>query len=83
MPDNGQVKRMNRTIKEATVKRHSCQTHEDLCTHLSDFVSAYDFARRQKTLESLSPCKFIREVWTKEPSQFILNPPQKMPGLTI
>jgi hypothetical protein len=30
MPDNGQVERMNRTIKEATVKRFHYETHEQL-----------------------------------------------------
>jgi transposase InsO family protein len=50
MPDNGQVERMNRTIKEATVKRFHYETHEQLRTHLTDFVTAYNFARRLKTL---------------------------------
>src|SRR3546814_12003387 len=34
MPDNGQVERMNRTIKEATVKRFHYESHEQLRTHL-------------------------------------------------
>ena len=49
MPDNGQVERMNRTIKEATVKRFHYETHEQLRTHLTDFATAYNFARRLKT----------------------------------
>jgi Integrase core domain len=43
---NGQVERMNRTIKEATVKRFHCETHDQLRTHLGDFLVAYNFARR-------------------------------------
>jgi transposase InsO family protein len=31
---NGQVERMNRTIKEATVKRYFYETHDQLRTHL-------------------------------------------------
>ncbi|SJM34859.1 hypothetical protein BQ8482_530029 [Mesorhizobium delmotii] len=45
-PD-GQVERMNRTIKEATVKRYHYETHDN------DFVAAYNFGRRLKTLKGL------------------------------
>ncbi len=40
------VERMNRTIKEATVKRHHCDTHRQLETHLTDLIAAYNYARR-------------------------------------
>jgi len=50
MPDNGQVERMNRTIKEATVQGFYYATHDQLRTHLADFVAAYNFGRRLKTL---------------------------------
>ena len=43
---NGQVERMNRTIKDATVKRYFYETHDQLCIHLRDFVDAYNFAKR-------------------------------------
>jgi hypothetical protein len=39
---NGQVERMNRTLKEATVKRYYCETRAQLQTHLADFVTAYN-----------------------------------------
>ena len=48
MPDNGQVERMNRTIKEATVQRFYYESHQQLRRHLADFVAAYNFARRLK-----------------------------------
>ena len=80
---NGQVERMNRTIKEATVKRYFYETHDQLRTHLADFVKAYNFARRLKTLKGLTPYEFICKLWTKEPERFILNPLQQMPGLNI
>ena len=35
---NGQVERMNRTIKDATVKRYFYETHDQLRTHLRDIV---------------------------------------------
>ena len=78
---NGQVERMNRTIKDATVKRFYYETHEQLRTHLADFVTAYNFARRLKTLKGLTPYEFICKLWTKEPQRFTLDPLHQMPGL--
>ena len=46
---NGQVERMNRTIKDATVKRYHYDDHDQLRAHLRNFVDAYNFARRLKT----------------------------------
>jgi transposase InsO family protein len=46
---NGQVERMNRTIKEATVKRYYYQSHDHLKQHLHTFLTA-NFAKRLKTL---------------------------------
>ncbi len=78
---NGQVERMNRTIKEATVKRYHYDSHEQLRQHLNNFVAAYNFGRRLKTLKGLTPYEFICKCWTNQPDRFILNPLQKMPGL--
>jgi transposase InsO family protein len=57
---NGQVERMNRTIKEATVKRFHYETHEQLRTHLTDFLVAYNFARRLKTLGGITPAQKLK-----------------------
>ena len=78
---NGQVERMNRTIKDATVKRYFYETHDQLRLHLADFVTAYNFARRLKTLKGLTPYEFICKCWTKEPDRFSLDPLHQMPGL--
>ena len=78
---NGQVERMNRTIKEATVKRYYYDSHDQLRTHLSDFLDAYNYARRLKTLSGLTPYEYICKIWTSEPDRFILNPIHQMPGL--
>lgn len=78
---NGQVERMNRTIKDATVKRYHYDSHRQLETHLTDFVSAYNFGRRLKTLKGLTPYEFICKCWTNQPERFNLNPIHKMPGL--
>ena len=80
---NGQVERMNRTIKDATVKRFYYETHDELRTHLADFVSTYNFAKRLKTLKGLTPYEYICKTWAKEPKRFTLDPLQQMPGLNI
>ena len=78
---NGQVERMNRTIKEATVKRFHYDDHDQLRQHLANFISAYNFGRRLKTLKGLTPYEFICKQSTIEPERFILNPLHQMPGL--
>ena len=55
---------MNRTLKDATVKRYYYETHDQLRAHLRDFVDAYNFARRLKTLKGLTPYEFICKAWT-------------------
>jgi transposase-like protein len=71
---NGQVERMNRTIKEATVKKYYYQNHEQLRNHLHDFINAYNFAKRLKTLKGLTPYEYIIKIWQLSPERFILNP---------
>jgi hypothetical protein len=70
---------MNRTIKDATVKRFYYESHDQLRSHLSDFVAAHNFARRLKTLKGLTPY----EAWATQPERFRLNPLHQMPGLNI
>jgi transposase InsO family protein len=78
---NGQVERMNRTLKEATVQRYYYDSHKQLRRHLDDFVNAYNFGRRLKTLKGLTPFEFICKTCTSQPERFNLNPLQQMPGL--
>ena len=70
---NGQVERMNRTIKDATVKRYHYDDHAQLEQHLADFVRAYNFGRRLKTLRGLTPYEFICKRCTIEPERFTLE----------
>ena len=74
---------MNRTIKEATVQRFYYECHQQLQQHLADFVAAYNFGRRLKTLKGLHAFEYICKCWTSQPERFILNPLQQMPGLNI
>jgi transposase InsO family protein len=77
---NGQVERMNRTLKEATVRRYHYDSHEGLRRHLQLFLDAYNYARRLKTLRGLTPYEFICNTWTKEPARFRLDPIHLTPG---
>ncbi|ESZ15365.1 integrase [Mesorhizobium sp. L48C026A00] len=72
---------MNRTIKDATVKRFHYDDHDQLRRHLADFILAYNFARRLKTLKGLTPYEFICKICAKEPERFRLDPTHQMPGL--
>jgi transposase InsO family protein len=78
---NGQVERMNRTIKEATVRRYHYDNRDQLAAHLSAFLDAYNFARRLKTLAGLTPYEAICNAWGKQPDRFRLDPTHLMAGL--
>ncbi|MBL4812640.1 MAG: IS481 family transposase, partial [Rhodobacteraceae bacterium] len=45
------------------------------------FLDAYNYARRLKTLSSLTPYEYIGKIWTSEPDRFILNLSYLMTGL--
>jgi transposase InsO family protein len=78
---NGQVERMNRTLKEATVRRYHYSTAQQLSAHLSAFLDAYNFAKRLKTLAGLTPYEAICKAWTVEPHRFLRDPTQLISGL--
>jgi len=78
---NGQVERMNRTLKEATIRRYHYPTHAELRRHLALFVSAYNFAKRLKALRGLTPYEHVVKCWTEEPNRFNLDPNHLSPGL--
>ena len=91
----GQVERMNRTIMEGVggkrliqwinrsrnVKRYHYYSHDQLRSHLADFLDAYNSARCLKTLSGLTPYEYVCKIWTSEPDRFIVDPIHQMPGL--
>ena len=78
---NGQAERMNRTIKEATVKRYHYSSHDELKVHMQTFLMAYNFARRLKTLKGLTPYQYVCKIWSEDPDRFIINPHHHTVGL--
>src|SRR6202035_3160890 len=71
---NGQVERMKRTSKAATIQRFYYESTPQLRQHLADFVAVSNFGRRLKTLMGLTPFEYICKSWTSQPERFILNP---------
>ena len=78
---NGQVERMNRTIKEATVKKYYYETHQKLKEHLQSFIDAYNFGKRLKALKGLTVFDYINKCWNEEPDKFKTNPVHLFAGL--
>lgn len=78
---NGQVERMNRTLKEATVYRYYYDTQQQLREHLATFLLAYNFAKRLKTLKGLTPYDYICHQWQQQPERFLSDPSHLTLGL--
>jgi transposase InsO family protein len=78
---NGQVERMNRTIKDATVRRYHYDGHQQLQAHLLAFLDAYNFARRLRTLNGFTPYEAICNAWADKPDRFLKDPTQLTTGL--
>ena len=77
---NGQVERMNRTLKEATVKRYHYGTHDQLKEHIQTFLMACHFAKRLKPLHGLTPYEYLCKLWTSDPDRFKFDPFQHTGG---
>jgi hypothetical protein len=72
---------MNRTLKEATVKRYHYDNHDQLREHLAAFLAAHNFAKRLKTLRGLTPHEYVCKIWKAEPAVFNKNPIHLTSGL--
>jgi transposase InsO family protein len=77
---NGQAERMNRTVKEATIKAFHYPGLEALKAHVLAFVTAYNFGKHLKSLRWRTPFQAICDAWTKDPSIFKIDPHHLIPG---
>jgi transposase InsO family protein len=77
---NGQAERMNRTVKEATIKAFHYPGLDALKAHVLAFVRAYNFAKHLKALRWRTPFQAICDAWAKDPSIFKINPHHLFPG---
>lgn len=80
---NGMVERMNRTIKESTIKAYEYEGLEQLREHVQAFVQSYNFGKHLKALRWKTPFRAICEAWEKDPSRFRLHPHHLTVGLNI
>ena len=71
---------MNRTIKQATVRLYHYDSHLQLQSHLKDFIAAYNFAKRLRALNGLTPFEYIYKCWSTNPNLFTINPLQLSSG---
>ena len=78
---NGQVERMNRSLKEATVKRYHYHTHRQLEEHLAAFLNGHNFAERLKSLRGLPPYEAICNAWADKSASFRYDPTHYTSGL--
>lgn len=72
---------MNRTIRDATIKRYRDDSHEQVRKHPGDFMEAYNFGRSLKTPGDLTPYKYNCKIWTSEPVRFSLDLIKQLLGL--
>lgn len=77
---NGEAERMNRTVKDATIKAFHYPTFEALEAHVKAFVTAHNFGKHPKALRWHTPFQSICEAWNKEPQRFWLDPHHLIPG---
>src|SRR5215210_5952920 len=80
---NGQAERMNRTVKDATIKAFHYPGLDALKAHVLAFVRAYNFAKHLKALRWRTPFQAICDAWAKDPSIFKINPHHLIPGPNI
>jgi transposase InsO family protein len=77
---NGQAERMNRTVKDATIKAFHYPNLEALKAHVLAFIQAYNFAKHLKALRWRTPFQAICDAWKTDPSTFKINPHHLIPG---
>jgi transposase InsO family protein len=77
---NGQAERMNRTVKEATVKAFHYPDLDALRAHVLAFVTAYNFAKHLKALRWRTPFQAVCDAWKADPSPFKIDPRHLIPG---
>ena len=77
---NGQAERMNRMVKDATVKTFHYDDLENLKAHVLSFVPVYNVAKHLKALQWKTPFQSICDAWKANPASFKINPHHLIPG---
>ncbi len=61
--------------------KRALPTNVPIVSMPADFVNAYNFARRLKTLKGLIPYEYLCKLWTQDPDRLILDPTHHFAGL--
>jgi integrase-like protein len=67
---DGQAERMNRAVKEATVRAFHYDDLESLKAHVLGLLTAYNFAKHLKALKWKTPFQSSCDAWKSNPSAF-------------
>ncbi len=78
---NGQVERMNRTIKDATIKKYHYDSQTQFKQHLYDFLNVYNFTKKLKALNFKTPFQFILDKYQNNANLFYTTPHNYSMGL--
>ena len=71
---------MNRTVKEATIKRFHYPDLDGLRAHVLTFIAAYNFAKHLRALRWRTPFEAVCRAWPGTPDIFKINPRHLIPG---
>lgn len=82
LPRGGEYERINWIIKDATVERYHYESHDQLRTHLADFMNASSFAQRLKTLSGFPTSTSPKSHFRQSPTRSIIDPIHQVPAQT-
>ena len=77
---NGQAERMNRIVKDATVKVFHYPDLGALRAHVLAFATAYNFAKHLERLRWRTLFQAVRDAWKTDLSAFKIDPRHLIPG---
>lgn len=70
---NGQVERMNKTLKDATIKMFHYDTVEQFKVNLHDFLNYYNCSKKLRAIGRMCPYDFLKEKYRMNPKLFTKN----------
>jgi hypothetical protein len=74
---------MNRTLKEATVKKYHYRPHQHLKEHLHAFLMAHNFAKRLKTLNGVTSYEHIQLLATRPRTIYHQSAPSEVLSISV
>ena len=78
---NGQVERMNKTLKDATLKMFQYDNIQQFKESLNHFLNYYNCSKKLSAIGRKSPYDFIKEKYKINPKIFTKNPLHHCVGL--